>query len=502
MTATLPAPLLTVVVATRNEAGNVTTLWDRVGGVLGDVDFEVCYVDDSDDGATRVELAALTAAHPARVRAIMRDGEERRGGLSTALSQGFRAARGRYVMSMDCDLQHPPEAIPSMLAAAECGADIVVGSRYMPGGDPGGLGGRSRLLASRGSALLAKLLFREARSSSDPGGGFFLCRRSVIDGVEFRPIGFKYLLEVLVCIPGLRVVDVPIVFGARTHGESKATVAQGVQFLRHLLSLFLHVRGSARGWKFSLVGLGGLLVFLGLLDGARALLSLSLRESFALAFCASFLLNAMLNRVWTCADVGRAGTVLWAQSSAVSAAAMSVTFWPLVDRGVRPELAAIVAATLSGAVRAAGNRAVLRRRRSRWMEKAGDPPVEAHLRALARTIGAGHVAVLDGDGAEVPAGVGAEAVALARRRHLPVLLAQAASARPQRRRNLDTESAIAVPVRGAGRAVVLCMRRDPVPFTAAHLDRAVEAVEEVDRLLAVEHRAGAVELLPALRATA
>jgi dolichol-phosphate mannosyltransferase len=254
------APLVSIVVPTRNEAGNVGPLWTRIAAALGQTPFEVCFVDDSDDETG--DLLLRLESRDGRIRCQFRQGEERAGGLSTAVVAGLHMARGRYVCVMDADLQHPPETIPALLNGAEHGADLVVASRYSPGGSRSGLGGGGRRMVSRGATMVARLLFKEARRSADPLSGFFLCRRALIDGIEFRPVGFKILLELLVCVPGLRVVDVPVAQEKRAAGDSKATLRQGLLYLGHLRSLFLDVPGSARFWKFGLVGLSGLGVFL------------------------------------------------------------------------------------------------------------------------------------------------------------------------------------------------------------------------------------------------
>ena len=116
------------------------------------------------------------------------------------------------------------------------------------------------------AGCLDRSLFTEARRSTDPLSGFFLCRRALVDGIEFRPVGFKILLELLVLLPReVRVEDVPLQFMRRERGSSKASARQGLLYLRHLRSLFLDVKGSARRWKFGLVGLSGVAVFLPLL---------------------------------------------------------------------------------------------------------------------------------------------------------------------------------------------------------------------------------------------
>src|SRR5579864_3964941 len=272
-----PAPRLSVVVPTRNEAANLEPLWNRLAAALRGVAYELCFVDDSDDD-TAERIAAMEQAHP-EVRLLARRGLDRAGGLSTAVVAGLRMARGEFVCVMDADLQHPPELIPRLLDQAAAGADLVVASRYVAGGSSAGLDGWIRRAVSRGASLVAQVLFREARLTTDPLSGFFLCRRTLIDGIEFRPVGFKILLELLVCVPGLGVVDVAVTQQRRAHGSSKAEMRQGLLYLGHLRSLFLDVPGSARRWKFALVGLSGVAVFVPVLwalsgpGGVRPLLA-------------------------------------------------------------------------------------------------------------------------------------------------------------------------------------------------------------------------------------
>src|ERR1035437_9855141 len=230
-------PELSVVLPTRNEADNIEPLLAGLRDALNAVDFELVFVDDSDDQTAQI-LAREAILDP-RVRVVHRAPELREGGLSTAVVLGLHEARGRLVGVMDADLQHPPETILAMLAAEREGADLVVASRYLPGGGgrgaalvapsrywPGasraGLAGGFRQFVSRAASLLVRAVFIEARASSDPLAGVFLCRSSLLSGVEFRPVGFKILLELLVCSPPLKVADVPLQFQSRTAGESKA----------------------------------------------------------------------------------------------------------------------------------------------------------------------------------------------------------------------------------------------------------------------------------------
>lgn len=230
------APALTIVVPTRNERHNVEAVAERLASVLGETAYELLFVDDSDDETP--EVITRLSEHDLRVRLIHRRQAERAGGLSTAVLDGLRAARSELIAVMDADLQHPPETLVAMLRVAPQ-HDIVVASRYIPGGSAGGLAGAHRLAVSRGSAGVARLLFSRVRLCTDPMSGFFLMRRSVIEGCELNPVGFKILLEVLVRGQWSRLAETPYTFAERRADESKASVRQGIEYGKHLLALRL-----------------------------------------------------------------------------------------------------------------------------------------------------------------------------------------------------------------------------------------------------------------------
>jgi dolichol-phosphate mannosyltransferase len=214
--------LLTIVVPTRNETDNVPRLVRELRESLSDLDYRVVFVDDSTDGTPGV-IRDL-AREDGRVRLVRREGVERRGGLSTAVTMGLDLSSGasEYTCVMDADLQHPPEKVREMLEAARrTDADVVVASRYAAGGSYAGLSGTARRAVSVGSKYLAQIVFKEARKTSDPMTGFFLIRNEAISGIQFRPTGFKVLLEILVCAPELKVVEAPFDFRARHDGVSK-----------------------------------------------------------------------------------------------------------------------------------------------------------------------------------------------------------------------------------------------------------------------------------------
>src|SRR5215203_3262149 len=256
--------LLTLVVPTRNEAENVPRLVEELRRSLSDLDYRVVFVDDSTDRTP--EVIQSYAERDGRVRLVRREGAERYGGLSTAVTTGIELFSGasEYTCVMDADLQHPPEKVREMLEIARrSDADVVVASRYGPGGSYAGLSGlsgRMRRAVSVGSKYLARILFQEARKTNDPMAGFFLIKNQAISGIQFRPTGFKVLLEILVCAPELKVLETPFEFQVRHAGVSKATMRQGFEYLSHILSLFWYVPSAGRFWKFALVGASGVLV--------------------------------------------------------------------------------------------------------------------------------------------------------------------------------------------------------------------------------------------------
>ncbi len=257
-------PPLTVVVPTRNEAGNVVALVAALDRYLAGQPAQVLFVDDSTDNTPEVVLRA--AEHSALpVRLLHRPEGERTGGLGGAVVAGLRQVNTPWAVVMDGDLQHPPD-MPGRLVAQGLrqNADVVVGSRYLPDGGHGGLPSASRVVVSRGAHLVTRLLFpRRMRGVTDSMSGLFAVRLAALDGVALRPDGFKILLEVLARTPGLRVHEVPFVFGERLSGESKASLREGLRFARHGLRLRLSVLGRGRlaqALAFGAVGVTGIAV--------------------------------------------------------------------------------------------------------------------------------------------------------------------------------------------------------------------------------------------------
>lgn len=297
-------PALSVVVPTRNEAGNVAELTRRLGAAAGQLPMEVIFVDDSTD-ETPEAIAALDAQQNRSIVLHHRPLEQRSGGLGGAVVEGLRLAKAPWVCVMDADLQHPPEIVPSMLDQAErTKADVVVASRYCGDGDAESFS-RVRATISRGSALAAHLLFpRRLQGVTDPMSGFFLVRRSAIDPDLLKPNGFKILLEIIGRTPGLRVAEVPFQFGTRYAGESKASLQEGIRYLQLLVGLRFAV-DVFRFVRFGLIGTSGLFVNMFLLGAATEWLGIFYLLSAILATQGSTLWNFLLTENWVFSNENR-----------------------------------------------------------------------------------------------------------------------------------------------------------------------------------------------------
>lgn len=254
----MSAPLLSVVIPTYNEEANIGPLLRALRDSLAGIPYEAIVVDDASADKT-AESAQREGA-----RVIVRRSER---GLATAVVRGLRDAQGTYVAVMDADFQHPPATVRALLdKAVATDADLVIGSRYAPGGSEGNFGPLRRTI-SWGAALIGKVALPPIRKFgvTDPMSGLFLVRRAAVDVDALRPHGYKILLEILGRCPLQRVAEVPFTFADRRGGESKLGAGVMVQYVRHMAVLGWDHPENHRAVKFALVGASGVLVNLVLL---------------------------------------------------------------------------------------------------------------------------------------------------------------------------------------------------------------------------------------------
>lgn len=226
-------PDVSIVVPALNEASNLSELARRVHAAMHGRTYELIVVDDRSTDDTVPVCAALSREYPLTL--LVR--EQPTDGLSGAVLHGFAAARGRTLAVMDADLQHPPEVLPELLADVETGAaDFAIGSRYVDGGTTAERWGPFRKVNSWIATALARPF---AGRTKDPMSGFFALRRDTFNhGDRLTPLGYKIGLELMCKCRVGRVIEVPIHFDVRSHGESKLTLAQQFKYLEHLSRLY------------------------------------------------------------------------------------------------------------------------------------------------------------------------------------------------------------------------------------------------------------------------
>ena len=212
----------------RDRLGELTTaLFDACG--RHGVELELVIVDDNSPDGTGAIADEL--ARTRRMQVIHRAGKL---GLGTAVVAGFAVASSDIVGVMDADFSHPPALVPKMLAVFRAtSADVIVASRYVPGGSTPDWPLLRRIM-SRSACFAARGL----SPIRDAASGFFLIRRSIAQGVQIKAGGFKICLELLVRGWPTRLVEIPYRFDDRELGESKMSKKEAAGYLFQLKDLY------------------------------------------------------------------------------------------------------------------------------------------------------------------------------------------------------------------------------------------------------------------------
>lgn len=227
---------VSVIIPTLNEAENIEAVVVRVLEKTREFSVEIIVVDDASSDGTPEKVRALAESLP--VRLVERKTPTH--GLAGAVLAGAEAATHDVVVVMDADLSHPPDRLPELIQPVLEGArDMVIGSRYAPGGTTPGWSRQRRIMSRAASAAAWPLT-----DVHDSLSGFFAVRRELLRQIPHDAAGFKIALEVLVRGGStLRVAEVPITFCDRTRGESKMGAHVIWTYFRRLLAL--------SGWRES-----------------------------------------------------------------------------------------------------------------------------------------------------------------------------------------------------------------------------------------------------------
>ena len=228
-----------VIVPTYNECENIVELIPRV---LAEPRLSLLVVDDGSPDGTGDLVSSAMEGDP-RVHLLRRAGKQ---GLGTAYVAGFRyglAQGAEYIFEMDADFSHDPRYLPALLHAAETQYDLVIGSRYVPGGGTTDWGLVRRLI-SRGGNLYARLILGLA--VADLTGGFRCYRSRALRAIELgavRSNGYSFQIEMAYRVhqAGLHIGEVPIIFPDRRVGASKMSKAIVREALINVVKLRLGI---------------------------------------------------------------------------------------------------------------------------------------------------------------------------------------------------------------------------------------------------------------------
>lgn len=297
--------MLSIIVPTYREAPNIAPLCEGIHAALAErpYSYEIIIVDDDSGDGIEDTVSELKKRYPVRV--FVRKGER---GLASAVIKGFELAGGDVLLVMDADLSHPTEKVPDVAAPVFSGeADFCIGSRFVPGGNADHFN-----LFRRLNAGVSKLLARPFTRANDPMAGFFAFPASILkDAAPLDPIGFKIGLEVIVKAAPQRVAEVPIQFRERLHGESKLSLKEQVNYLRHLLKLLrFKYEALYQFILFAAIGSSGMVVDLSTVFITRECVGFSFRVARVAGVLLAMSTNFLLNRRFTFPD-GRKKSMAW-----------------------------------------------------------------------------------------------------------------------------------------------------------------------------------------------
>jgi len=227
---------LSVISPTYNESENVVLLIAELEKFLDGLDYEILISDDDSPDLTWSRVQEIGRRNP-RVRALRRTSNP---GLGASVVDGFALAKGEVLACIDADLQHDPALLPRMLKELINGSDLIVATRYMPGGGTANWGAIRRL-GSWGCTKLAQIVL--GIRLRDPMSGYFMMRRDdflrIRDRLNVR--GFKILLEIVAQMRPSHLAEVPYTFGSRARGESKLTRGIVFAYLAQLWRLYRQI---------------------------------------------------------------------------------------------------------------------------------------------------------------------------------------------------------------------------------------------------------------------
>lgn len=367
------SPQVSIILPTYNESQNILSMLKSIRenipkGILA----ETIVVDDnSPDGTGRLVddyIKNLRRFAQDTVNVIHR--KTKRGGLASAILHGIQNAKADIIVVMDSDFSHPPQVIPRLLEALkQYQCDLVVASRYVQGGGTRGWTIKRKVISKCG-AVIAKLGLHV--KTKDPMSGFFAFKRSIINGLAFDALGYKFLLELLVkADKTITIKEIPYTFVNRKLGTSKLDASlyeTTTEYLHAVWKLYKSkrlrdetaekrksVRFFSKAARFFTVGASGFVVnYLVSTLFASGMTDLWYLQANMLGIIVSLSTNFILNKIWTFEDRDFGFKKTFSQygkfaafGSLGAAVQLSAVYWLVDTHGMSYPLALFTAITMA-----------------------------------------------------------------------------------------------------------------------------------------------------------
>ncbi|MEM0465386.1 MAG: glycosyltransferase family 2 protein [Candidatus Pacearchaeota archaeon] len=285
---------LSIVIPTYNEKENIKEIISKIENEFNknDIIGEIIVVDDNSPDGTGEILEELKK-NKNNLKVIHRKGKL---GLSSAVLEGWKIAKGKVIGVIDADLSHPPEKIKELFFPIKNNqADFTIGSRYIQGGKIEGWNFKRKLMSK-----IATILARIYTKIKDPMSGFFLIKKECIENVQLDSKGFKILLEVIIKGKYSRIKEIPITFVNRTKGKSKAGTKEIVWYLQNLISYLPYKKNIIyEFFKFAFIGGIGTLINISILYYLTEKFKIYYLLAAIFSFFIAMTFNFFLNKIWT-----------------------------------------------------------------------------------------------------------------------------------------------------------------------------------------------------------
>jgi len=306
---------VSIIIPTYNESENIIQVLKSIGEHLPeDIVVEALVVDDnSPDGTGKIVEDYITDAHNEIGYTIEVIHRKTKSGLSSAILDGIQHSTGETVVIMDSDFSHPPKIIPQLveeIKTSKC--DIVIASRFVPGGAINGWSTKRKLISKTAKGIAKAGL---GVIESDPMSGFFAFNRNILEGIKFDAIGYKMLLEILVKAKGAKVKEIPYTFTDRTRGSSKLDSSTMLDYVMSVWKLYRYghkakvsdtrtsIHFISKAGRFYTVGASGLLVnYIISLLFADVIIDFWYIHATIIGIIVSMSSNFILNKMWTFED--------------------------------------------------------------------------------------------------------------------------------------------------------------------------------------------------------